>query len=118
MPRDDHRLEPAASGADACELCGRSGERLTRHHLIPRTRHSNRHNKRTFARAEVHGRVAQLCVPCHRQVHAVLDEKELERSFNTLERLRAVPEIAAFVEWVRRRPPGTKVPTRRRRRRG
>jgi hypothetical protein len=85
-------------------LCGRAVGKLDRHHLIPRTRHSNKRNKRDFDREEVRTRIAMLCRPCHKQVHAVLTEKELARAYNTLAALREVPEIAEFVAWIRTRP--------------
>jgi len=102
---------------ERCELCGRAEAVLTRHHLIPRTRHANRRNKRDFARDEVRHRIAWLCLPCHKHIHAVLSEKEMEREFNTLEALRAQPEIARFVAWLADKPPGFKprgTPRRRR----
>ena len=70
----------------ACALCGRE-ENLTRHHLIPRTRHHNKRNKREFDRALVKETIG-LCPPCHKQVHALFSEKELERDFRTIEALR------------------------------
>lgn len=42
---------------------------------------------------------------CHRKIHSVLTERELARSYSTPEALRAHPEIARFVNWVRKRPP-------------
>jgi len=99
---------------DRCELCGREVARLTRHHLIPRTRHSNRRNKRDFDRFEVHERVAWLCRPCHDHVHAVLSEKTLEREFNTLGALREDPEIDRFVAWISTRPADFRPPRGRR----
>ena len=97
-----------------CELCGRQMAHLTRHHLIPRSRHSNRRNRREFDRSEVHTRVAWICRPCHDQVHAVFTEKTLEREFNTLERLCTQPEIRRFVDWIATRPPGFRPPRGRR----
>lgn len=89
-----------------CELCGRAVHALTRHHLVPLTRHSNRRNQRDFDRNDVKKRVAWLCRPCHNQVHALFTEKMLEREFNTLERLAAHPEVMKFVAWIRTRPGG------------
>lgn len=89
----------------SCELCGREGVELTRHHLIPRTRHKNRRTRREFAREE-RERVAMLCRRCHDQVHVLLTEKELEREYATVERLAAHPDVARFVEWIRGKPPG------------
>lgn len=100
-------------GGGACELCGRNVRVLTRHHLIPQTRHKNRRNKRDFDRAEVKQRIALLCRPCHAHVHAQLDNKRLEREFNTVDALAAHPEIARFVAWIRQRPDGTRVVSRR-----
>lgn len=94
-----------------CALCGRE-ERLTRHHLVPRTRHHNTWNKREFDRAEVKETIG-LCRPCHSQVHAVLSEKELEREWNTIEKIRDHPEVVKFVAWIAGRPRGFRVPVQR-----
>lgn len=96
-----------------CAICHRE-ERLTRHHLIPRTRHHNKRNKREFERAIVK-RVVGICRPCHSQIHAVLSEKELEREFNTVEKLGAHPEVRRFADWIATKPAGFRVPTRTRR---
>ena len=87
-----------------CELCGRAVSLLTRHHLIPRTRHANKRNQREFDRAEVKQRIAWLCKPCHDHVHALFTEKMLEREFNTLESLAMQPEVAKFVAWIQKKP--------------
>lgn len=86
-----------------CELCERALA-LTRHHLIPRTRHKNKKNKNTFDRADVKGRIAWVCRACHDNIHAVLTEKELERRYNTLEELAAHPKIQKFTNWIRTKP--------------
>lgn len=63
-----------------CELCGRDVGAITTHHPIPRTRHGNS-KKRLFDREEVKTRSIDVCPPCHKNVHAVLSNKELERSY-------------------------------------
>lgn len=93
-----------------CAICQRP-ETLTRHHLIPRTRHSNRRNKRDFARPLVH-QTAGICRPCHSQIHALLTEKELERQWNTVERLLQHPEIRRFAQWIAGKPRGFKCQSR------
>jgi len=90
----------------ACGLCGRTVQRLTRHHLVPRTRHKNKRNKKMFHRQEVH-RTVELCGPCHRHIHVKIPNKELEREYNTLETLKAHPDVERFVEWVKGKPHGT-----------
>ncbi len=95
-----------------CELCDRTVDEVTKHHLIPRTRHANKVNKKRFDRREVKERVAFLCLPCHKQIHALLSEKELERRYNTLELLAAHPDIVKFIDWLRDKPPGFRTTTR------
>ncbi|MFL6541737.1 MAG: hypothetical protein ACJ8I9_01090 [Chthoniobacterales bacterium] len=94
-----------------CAICDRD-ETLTRHHLIPRTRHHNKRNKREFDRAVVK-EVVGICRPCHSQIHAVLTEKELERDYSTMAKLRAHPEVAKFARWIVTKPRGFRVATSR-----
>lgn len=82
------------------------GPSVNDHHLVPR-----RYGGRTTV--AIH-RI------CHDKIHAVLGDAELRDHFHTPERLRAHPEIAAFVRWVAGKPPtfvdGHHAPTGRRRR--
>jgi 5-methylcytosine-specific restriction endonuclease McrA len=94
-----------------CVICGRE-ETLTRHHLIPRTRHHNKRNKREFER-EVVRQVVGICRPCHSQIHALLSEKELEREYNTIAKLKAHPGVAKFAEWIATKPRGFKAQMQR-----
>jgi len=113
--RDNSQMKDGSRirGGGVCELCQRQVRNLTRHHLIPQTRHNNRRNKREFDRSDVKLRIARLCRPCHAHVHATINNKRLEREFNTVEALAAHPEIARFVAWIGRRPDGTRVGFRR-----
>jgi uncharacterized protein with von Willebrand factor type A (vWA) domain len=96
-----------------CELCAREGVEVTRHHLIPRTRHSNKRNRKLFNREDVLTRLADLCRPCHGFVHKVLTEKQLELHYNTVDSLRSHPDVARFVEWLKNKPPGLRVRSHR-----
>jgi len=89
------------SAGGVCELCGRQVSLLTKHHLIPKTRHGNKRVKRDFERHEVKYLLAWFCRPCHNHVHAMFTEKTLEREFNTVKQLAANFEIAKFVKWIR-----------------
>lgn len=84
----------------SCELCARE-RRLTFHHLIPVTLHSNRWFKRNFSREEMH-RGAMLCRDCHDAVHRFIPHKVLGREYNTVARLMEHPDVARFVRWVSR----------------
>lgn len=68
----------AMTDLDDCPLCERklvAGSSINRHHLVPRSRD---------------GREAvALHRICHATIHAALSEKELERQYNTIDRLRA-----------------------------
>jgi hypothetical protein len=41
---------------------------------------------------------------CHRQVHAVLTETELEPHYSTIESLKRHPELFRFLAWVKGKP--------------
>lgn len=91
-----------------CPICLHAyptGE-LTKHHLVPKSRK---------------GRVTRLlCRNCHRQVHALFTEKELERYYGTLEELLAANALQPWIAWIRKRKPAGRLRThnsRRKRRR-
>jgi 5-methylcytosine-specific restriction endonuclease McrA len=112
-PRADAAVEQTqAASSTACELCGRSQLPLTRHHLIPQSRHGRNRTKLTFEKDEMLHRVALLCRPCHEQVHAVLDNTALVQHYNTLEALAAQPDIAKFSAWIASKPASLKVTIR------
>ena len=99
-----------------CELCGRTGVPLTRHHLIPRTRHRNRRVRRRFSREDLVTRILWVCRPCHSQIHALIPEKALADHYHSREALLGHPGIRRFVDWIRKRPADLKPRGRRRRR--
>lgn len=91
---------------DVCEICGRQGTPLTRHHLLPRSRHRKARFQRQYTREEALTAIAMLCRSCHSCVHGWLSEKELEQTYNTVEALRAHPGIADFAAWLSNKPAG------------
>jgi len=109
--RDEPEQEVGASEA-ACQLCGRTQLPLTRHHLIPQSRHNKGRTQRFFEKDEMLFRIALLCRPCHSQVHAVLDNATLMQQYNTVEALASQPDIAKFAAWVATKPVGLKVTVR------
>lgn len=91
-----------------CQLCGR-GVRLSFHHLICRTVHSNKYFRKRFSRQEMTHRGLWLCRLCHRGIHRIIpDEKELARDYNTREALLAHEAIAKHVSWVRKQRRATR----------
>ncbi len=86
--------ESSGTAALLCPLCGRPmvpGPTSDEHHLVPKSRKGR--DKFLVHRV------------CHTKIHATLTEKELADHYNTWEALRAQPEIAAFISWVRKKPP-------------
>ncbi|KAJ57457.1 hypothetical protein ACMU_02835 [Actibacterium mucosum KCTC 23349] len=85
-----------------CPLCLRPippDVRQSLHHLTPKLKGGRG------------GPVVRLHQICHTMIHATFSESELARRYNTPEALRAHPEIARFVDWVAKRPPGFYAPT-------
>ena len=94
-------LPTATVGDPECPLCGRPipPAQQDAHHLVPRSRG---------------GRETTLLHRiCHRQLHALFSETELAREYASAEALRAHPEVAKFIDWVKTRPPGFMERTRR-----
>ena len=76
-----------------CELCERTGVVTTRHHLIPR---------------EEGGKdapIVRLCLPCHRQIHALYTNRVLGLRLNTIEKMKADEKIARYLKWIRKQNP-------------
>lgn len=84
-----------------CSLCGRIVEpsQLDLHHLVPKSRGGRD--------------TVPLHRICHRQIHALLTEKELERDYPSIEKLLTHPDVVRFVAWVRRKPDGFRERTRK-----
>ena len=62
----------------------------SKHHLVP----ESRGGKETIP---LHG-------ICHSKIHHVFTEKELEKSYNTIEKLLEHEEIQRFVKWISKQP--------------
>ena len=78
-----------------CSLCEREvlAGMITLHHLRPREK-GGRAEHRT-----------PLCRPCHKQLHAVFSNKDLARSLDSIEKLRAEPQLEPFLRWIRKQKP-------------
>ncbi|SFV37586.1 hypothetical protein SAMN05216456_2999 [Devosia crocina] len=112
MKPSARRVEAAIAAAEAlaarrqapiCPLCGRiipPEAKSSRHHLIPRLK------------GGIHMGTVRLHQICHSAIHARFSETELAKRLADIESLQADPEIAAFVTWVKDKPPGFHAPTR------
>jgi 5-methylcytosine-specific restriction enzyme A len=98
-PPEDNAAEPTV-----CALCERpipEGARPSRHHLTPRLKGGARLG------------TVLLHQICHNAIHARFNEAELARRLSDVPSLRAEPEIARFLDWVRNKPPDFYAATRR-----
>jgi len=86
LPRQSDQLQ-------RCVLCQREVMHITRHHLIPRS--------------EGGKDVVDLCIPCHRTLHSFFSNRTLLTELHTLDSLRQEPEIARYLEWIRKQPDRT-----------
>ncbi|MBU2711402.1 hypothetical protein KCG35_10060 [Zooshikella sp. WH53] len=103
------RIPPSPSN---CQLCDRS-ERLTKHHLIPRTYHSRRQFRKLFSKEDMITRILWVCIPCHKNLHATFSEKTLGLEYNSQEKLLKSVEISRFVDWLKDKPVGFKLKVNR-----
>jgi hypothetical protein len=84
-----------------CFLCARPlGSRVEWHHVVPKSRRGRE--------------TVPLHPICHRTIHSAISNRDLERSYDSAEALRAHPEIAKFIAWVQSKDPDFHAPTRRR----
>ena len=84
-----------------CELCRREVPETTVHHLVPRDEGGR------------NGPTADLCPACHRQVHALFDNRTLARELPSLESLRGDPRVGSFIRWVRKQDPARRIRVQR-----
>ena len=93
--------EPA--GPEVCALCERPiplRAKASRHHLVPKLKGGAK--KPTV-------RLHQIC---HSAIHARYSEAELARRLSDPESLKAEPDLARFLDWVRTKPDDFHAPTR------
>ncbi|ERN52857.1 HNH endonuclease [Alkalihalophilus marmarensis] len=84
-----------------CELCERDNVQLTVHHLTPREE------------GGAHLETALLCIPCHKQIHAIYTNEELAIRLDTIPRLKDDEQIKKYIEWIRKQPSQTLIKTKK-----
>ena len=78
-----------------CSLCEREVPRdmITLHHLKPRERGGKAEHR------------TPLCRPCHKQLHAMFTNKHLDRALDSIDSLKASPDLQPFLGWIRKQKP-------------
>lgn len=75
-----------------CSLCKRTVNIVTKHHLIPKQKNSD-------------NRVAMVCIPCQKQIHALFTNRELKQQYDTIGKLRKSIKIEKWIDWVNKKNP-------------
>ena len=75
-----------------CSLCERQVPTglITQHHLTPKARGGKAEHK------------TPLCKPCHKQLHALFSNKELERQYASIDALKSAETLQPFLKWIRK----------------
>lgn len=84
-----------------CQLCERGDVETTIHHLIPKEE------------GGTHGPRADLCIPCHKNIHALYTNKELAIRLSSVEELKQDEKIQKFIKWIQKQAPSVLVKTKR-----
>ncbi|WP_100373473.1 hypothetical protein [Bacillus sp. FJAT-45037] len=84
-----------------CELCEREGVERTVHHLLPKEE------------GGAHHETADLCIACHKQIHALYTNSELAIRLDTIPRLRDDEELKKFIRWIQKQPAETLIRTKK-----
>ncbi|MBD3240485.1 MAG: hypothetical protein GF331_07855 [Chitinivibrionales bacterium] len=75
----------------SCALCGRRPETpayMEQHHLVPRCKKGRR--------------TVPVCIDCGDQLHKLFSIQDLQRTFNSIETIRADERVQRWVRWVRK----------------
>ena len=86
-----------------CRLCRRDVEKLTEHHLTPKSKLKKGERTPTI----------WICSACHRQIHALFSNQELRDEYHSVERLRDEPRMSKFLDWIVRQDPEKHVRVKR-----
>ncbi len=88
-------LKAEVAAPEPCPLCERPNYNPTDHHMVPKTRG---------------GKTTEtLCRDCHKAIHATFKNKELERQYDTIEKLLAHEAFAKMIRFIAKQDPGGKV---------
>lgn len=77
-----------------CPICKRHipPEYQEKHHLKPKSR-GGKHKDTLF-----------VCCSCGDTLHQLFTNKELDKEYNTLEKILANEQIRKWIKWIRRKP--------------
>ena len=76
-----------------CQICKRNipDELMEKHHLVPKCRKGRE--------------TTSVCISCGDAIHQFCTPKELEKKYNTLEKLLAHEKIQNWIVWISKKKP-------------
>lgn len=83
-----------------CELCQCEIDKLTVHHLIPKSRIKNKYKEVK----EDPSNLLWICRSCHDQIHALFTNTELRDIYNTKESLLSNENMIKYIQWKIKHP--------------
>lgn len=81
----------------SCELCKRENIELTFHHLIPKKAHKKSFVRKLHSDKDLNTYGINICKPCHKAVHIMIDHKALATKFYTIDLLLTHEKLAQAV---------------------
>ena len=45
-----------------------------------------------------------LCIPCHKQIHALYTNEEIAARLTSIPKLKEDPQLSRFLKWIRKQP--------------
>jgi hypothetical protein len=87
-------LLPLMKVIGICPICDREmweNQFVDRHHFLPKCRGGKE--------------TEWLHKICHRKIHSLFTEKELEKKYNNAELVKEHPEMEKFIKWVSKKEP-------------
>ena len=81
-----------------CALCGRPVPVVTNHHLVPQSIGKRRGIKPADLPQ------VDLCIMCHKQLHALFDNNELAQYLNDIPVLLQHEKIQSYIRFIRKHP--------------
>ncbi len=72
-----------------CSLC-MTCEGVSRHHTTPKAKGGKT--------------VEMLCEACHKQIHSLFSNKEIDTLYNSIEKLKQSEKVQKWVKWRQKHP--------------
>lgn len=79
---------------DTCPLCERLliiGPSVDKHHLIPKSLGGKE--------------VVLIHKICHQKIHSLFSERELLKTYNSIEKIKNHEDMKKFIQWVQKKSP-------------